>query len=246
MPHRAFRCIPNSDVIRMLPGSINASCKFISTSSHLWRKRPKADETQKLMAEIEMRKARAKERRAMEASPYITLLDQKGETSVLQLDEATRLARRRNLKLVEHDSGSTGGEKARPTYRLISNAEYLEGEDDFVQPTKRKEKGHKQFSVSHAITSAHLSVKLRSVHKCLEAGRQAKLVIQGRDGTAPLQEAILKQILSEIKARNCTASEAQKVGNNWKFDVNPPKKGKKKSGDGVRPSAEVDRGEDDS
>ncbi|XP_011160303.1 translation initiation factor IF-3 [Solenopsis invicta] len=126
-----------------------------------------------------------KPRPKTEPVPKITLVSLDNSVSVTVLEEAQRLAKRRNLTLVKVND--LENKTQRPLYKLVNST------DDILEDTEEKEdtksaekssKGTKLLYVSAKITEHDLQTKTKNVVRLLKKGHKVKIVItlDGSDG----------------------------------------------------------------
>lgn len=123
--------------------------------------------------------------------PRITLVSPDNSITVTVLEDAQRLAKRRNLtlvKVIDLDSKTQ-----RPLYKLANSTDVLEEDVIDEEDTKnvdraeqKSSKGTKLFYISAKITKHDLQTKTKNVMKLLSKGHKAKIVItlDGVDGVS--------------------------------------------------------------
>lgn len=134
--------------------------------------------------------------------PKITLMLPNDSSTVTILEEAQRLAKRRNLiliKVTELDSKTL-----RPVYKLTSSSDYVEGsiEEAVEVPEdndkdKQKLKDIKLLYISAKIAEHDLRVKLKNVVKLLNKNYRVKLAVTLDDGQENKTRSIVTDIVKD-------------------------------------------------
>lgn len=122
--------------------------------------------------------------------PRITLVSPDNSTTVTVLEEAQRLAKRRNLTLIK--VSDLEAKSQRPIYKLVSSTGILEefDEDTKDAETDRRDKivqkDTKLFYISAKITEHDLQTKTKNVLRQLTKRHKVKIVItlDGADGVS--------------------------------------------------------------
>lgn len=116
-----------------------------------------------------------------EPIPKITLILLNGSITVTELEDAQRLAKRRNLSLIK--VSDTANKAQRFVYKLVSNSTLIDeiGDDEIIQRNKQKSKDTKLLYISGKITEHDLQTKLRNVVKLLQKGNKVKIVLTLND-----------------------------------------------------------------
>jgi translation initiation factor IF-3 len=131
-----------------------------------------------------------KERAKTPEAPKITLLDMNDNISVCTMQEAEKIAYSKKLRLVQVIDAKL--KTQRPTFKLMSEAEYLEQE--LKEKLKSKEekkkdpflKGEKLATISVRSTKHDIEVKVKKSLKWLEKKYEVRIIILGNaDNTAP-------------------------------------------------------------
>lgn len=119
--------------------------------------------------------------------PKITLIGTDENISVITLQEAEKLAKRRDLKLLK--ISDLDDKAQRPLYRLFTNVQLFEGQKqkDF-EKTKNTSgfKGEKLLALSSKIAEHDLLEKVRKIDKWIEKNYEVHIVITGQDGNMAL------------------------------------------------------------
>lgn len=124
----------------------------------------------------------------------VTLLLPDNNVMVTDLENATKISKRRNLVLVkvEDVQKKTG----RPLYKLISQNKLLQELGDNENEQKNTIKNMKTIQISSKITLYDLNVKLKNVTKLLEKKHKVKIIIvQGSN----IQDKVFKTIENSVK-----------------------------------------------
>lgn len=114
---------------------------------------------------------------------YITLVEGNDDVTVVTLEDATKLALRRNLKLIKVKESDTKSE--RPTYQLMTTAQYLAEEKKSKSKTSKSNssiKGIKLLSISSRIDSHDLNAKVNNIIKWLNKYYEVRVVISNDNG----------------------------------------------------------------
>ena len=115
-------------------------------------------------------------------SPKITLISPEEEVITITLENAEKLANRRNLKLVKIVDFDTKSE--RPLYKLMTTQKYFE-EDSMIKNRKNKEKDlrkdEKFYNLSSKICEHDLDFKLANIIKSLTKKHDVRIIIS-QDG----------------------------------------------------------------
>lgn len=92
------------------------------------------------------------------------------------LEDAQRLAKRRNLSLVKVDD--VKGKTQQQVYKLVNNADIPEEDTKSVDKTeKSRKKDTKLFYITGKITEHDLQTKMKNTVRLLSKGRKVKIVI---------------------------------------------------------------------
>ncbi|XP_041782632.1 translation initiation factor IF-3 [Anopheles merus] len=136
-------------------------------------------------------------------SPKVTLIAADESISIVNLDEAGKIANRRNLKLVKITDLDT--KTQRPVYRLMTGSEYL-NEDLKRREEKKKSKqdasvkGDKLLTISARIAEHDLASKIQNVLKWLSKSYEVRIVVTGDGaGNKAKQEDIAQRFEASIK-----------------------------------------------
>ncbi|XP_067012245.2 translation initiation factor IF-3 [Anabrus simplex] len=157
--------------------------------------------------------------------PKITLLGVDGNLSVVSLEEAQKLAKRRDLKLVKITDVDTKTD--RPIYKLMTGAQFFEEDlkERKLKAEKRKTeiKREKLLTLSTKISEHDLQSRVKNMKKWLEKNCEAHIVITQDGSSEEAAEDIYKVIQTGLKDYG-QVFQKQKKGNSLKFKVHPLKK----------------------
>ncbi|KAL9702953.1 hypothetical protein quinque_006471 [Culex quinquefasciatus] len=134
-------------------------------------------------------------------APKITLIAQDQSVQVVNLDEAQRISKRRDLKLVKIIDLDL--KTQRPVYKLMTSAEYLNEDLKRREEKKRSKaeatiKGDKLLTLSARITEHDLNSKIQNVVKWLRKSYEVRIVVSG-DGDKTKQESVATRIEHSTK-----------------------------------------------
>jgi translation initiation factor IF-3 len=159
--------------------------------------------------------------------PKITLVS--GDSvSVTTLQEAEKLSRRRDLKLIKIVDIDTKTE--RPVYRMMTGAEYHA--EDLKQREQRKLekqqqniKGEKVLLINSKIAHHDLETQLRKALKWIKKNFEVRVIISGASGNVETSEKVYSAIDQYFKAEEVDAKLVQKrnKGADIKFQIIPPR-----------------------
>lgn len=111
--------------------------------------------------------------------PKVTLLSEDNEISVVTMEMASKLASRRNLKLIKIVDFDTKTE--RPTYKLMSTRDFLQEGNQRKKIQKVNQaaalRSEKMVSISSKIGEHDLVIKMKSVAKLLAKRHEIRIVI---------------------------------------------------------------------
>lgn len=196
--------------IRLLPPEMtNLATHFSSKSS----KPPGNDST-----------AAAAAAKKTKVAPKITLIAQDQSVSIVNLDEAQRISKRRDLKLVKIIDLDM--KTQRPVYKLMTSAEYLNEDLKRREEKKRSKaeatiKGDKLLTVSARITEHDLNSKIQNVVKWLRKSYEVRIVISG-DGDKAKQESVATKIEQSTKEAGKIVQKRFR-DNDLRFQIIPEK-----------------------
>lgn len=134
------------------------------------------------------------------SSPKITLLSTDSTPSVVSLEEAQKLSKRRNLKLVKVVDFDR--KTSRPVYKLMTGAEYFQEDlNRRKEKTQRKNaevKDPKLLTLTHKISDHDLGSKIKNIIKWLNRRHEVRIVINAGENDEAA-ELICKKIETETK-----------------------------------------------
>ncbi|EAT40378.1 AAEL007885-PA [Aedes aegypti] len=134
-------------------------------------------------------------------APKITLVGPDHSVSIMNLDEAQKISKRRDLKLVKVVDLDL--KTQRPVYKLMTSAEYLEEDLKRREEKKRNKqeaaiKGDKLLTVSARITEHDLLSKIHNVQKWLNKQYEVRVIVSG-DGDKAKQESVASAFENHVK-----------------------------------------------
>ncbi|XP_011300422.1 uncharacterized protein mIF3 [Fopius arisanus] len=132
--------------------------------------------------------------------PKITLLSENNEMTVMTIEEAEKLARRRDLKLVKVVDVETRVD--RPVYRLMKIQDFLKEEAKTKAAAKdAREKAIKEdktIAISGKIADNDLHTKIKSIHKMLRKRYGVRVVIAA-DGNVEKAKTVRDTVIESCK-----------------------------------------------
>ncbi|KAM8711996.1 hypothetical protein ACLKA7_012504 [Drosophila subpalustris] len=160
----------------------------------------------------------------------ITLIAQNQAMSITTLEEAQKLAKRRDLHLLR--SNQTDAKTGRVVFRLVTAAEMLADDQDDKghnnrqsAPEKGSKKAEKSLSIGARITDHDLASRLKNIAKWLTKRHEVRILIQGSASGADADSAerIVKTIEATIKEPQIIGKIVQKrhKGSFIKFSILP-------------------------
>ncbi|XP_075213000.1 mitochondrial translation initiation factor 3 [Lycorma delicatula] len=148
---------------------------------------------------------------------YITLEDTNHSITVTTLEDATKLANRRDLKLIKVKEYDAKTERA--TYRLLTIAQYLREDmkikHSFSEKNKSSIKGTKLVSLSTKISDNDLNSKIKNMIKWLDKHYEVRVVISNDKGEA---ENIYNKVAEGVKESGKIVQKRQK-GPDLRFQI---------------------------
>lgn len=136
-----------------------------------------------------------KPRAKTEPKPRITLIGTDEKISVVLVEEAEKIAKRRDLKLVKVSDLDTKSQ--RPVYRLASHAAaVIDGTGSNKTNVKNKSatgglKGEKQVSFSPKISQHDIESRVKQMNKWLQKNLEIRVTINGSAGDSASMVCIL-------------------------------------------------------
>lgn len=165
-----------------------------------------------------------KKKRRPDKSELITLIDTEDKISAVSLDNAERLAKRRDLKLVKVDDPNL--QAGKKVYKLMTGKQYFEEEIKAKKAEKKTSVGGKDekiLVVGGKITPHDLGVKLHSLTKWLSKGHQIKVTITSRKATQEDMDSVFSTIEEEVKKVKARVMQRHEKGSDIRFYIVPPK-----------------------
>ncbi|XP_044748095.1 uncharacterized protein LOC123309187 [Coccinella septempunctata] len=159
--------------------------------------------------------------------PKITLISD-SMVSITTLEEAKKLSKRRDLKLVKIVDMDV--KTQRPTYKLMTGTEYHEEELKQREARKKQKnnsfiKGEKLLFLKDSINDHDLEIHCKKILKWIAKSLQVNVVINGTSSNDKL-EKIYSFIEQQIGNEGRLLQKTLK-GTDLKFHIIPPKKEKK-------------------
>ncbi|EDW60566.2 translation initiation factor IF-3 [Drosophila virilis] len=174
-------------------------------------------------------KTKSDEQKANRQQQKITLISPNQSISITTLDEAQKLAKRRDLHLLrlQQPDAKTG----RIMFKLVTTAEMLADESEgkgaakSTTGDKGNKKSEKSLTIGARITDHDLASRLKNITKWLNKRHEVRILIQGNasgadEGNA---ERIVKTIEATIKEPQILGKIVQKrqKGSFIKFSIMP-------------------------
>ncbi|XP_022902534.1 translation initiation factor IF-3, mitochondrial [Onthophagus taurus] len=178
--------------------------------------------------ELEIEGTTPQPKRKTAIIPKITLISQDQSVQITTLEEAQKLSKRRDLKLVKIIDYDTKSQ--RPIYKLMTPTEYLN--EDLKQREKKKIdkanlsiKGDKVLILSSSIALHDLKIQIEKIIKWVKKSYEVRVIINGFSSNAEKVENIFKTLSEQVEGQ-CRIVQKRSKGNDMKFQVLPPKKEK--------------------
>lgn len=162
--------------------------------------------------------------------PKITLVFSDESIQVLTFEEAQKLSKRRDLKLVKILDLDT--KTQRPIYKLMTGAEYHV--EDLKQREAKKEKrnetirGEKLLLLNAKISEHDIESRIKNIVKWITKKYEIRVVINGDASNMEPSEKLYNIIEDRIKTDGRLLQKRVK-GNELKFQILPPKMVRQKS-----------------
>ncbi|XP_037712679.1 translation initiation factor IF-3 [Drosophila subpulchrella] len=138
----------------------------------------------------------------------ITLIQQNQSMSITTLEEAQKLAKRRDLHLLRLEQ--TEAKTGRAMFKLVTAAEMLSDDADQSKSSSDKakeKKSEKSLTIGARITEHDLSSRLKNIVKWLAKRHEVRILIQGNSSGS--DESSSERI---VKAIEQTIKEPQLIG----------------------------------
>lgn len=134
-------------------------------------------------------------KRKTQRIPKITLIHTDKSISVISLEEAEKLAKRRNLELIHVSNTSKSG---RNIYELGNSSKIDEITSNAAETHKseQKIKSAKLFTIKQNIMDYDLNVKINNINRALKKNYKAKILFSHPKG---LQEEVIEEIKKKIQ-----------------------------------------------
>ncbi|MPC08595.1 Translation initiation factor IF-3, mitochondrial [Portunus trituberculatus] len=164
-----------------------------------------------------------KKKQRPDKSELVTLIDAEDKISAVTLENAERLAKRRDLKLVKvNDSNLKAGKRV---YKLMTGKQYFEEEMKAKDEKKTNvgAKDEKNLVIGGKITPHDLGVKLQNIIKWLSKGHQIKVTIISKKATKEDMESVFSAIEKEANKVNARVMQRHEKGDDIRFYIVPPK-----------------------
>ncbi|KAH8401041.1 hypothetical protein KR009_002603 [Drosophila setifemur] len=155
----------------------------------------------------------------------ITLIQQNQSMSISTLEEAQKLAKRRELHLLRLDQ--TDAKTGRPMFKLVTASEMLSDDSSTSKSSSEKgqKKSEKSLTIGARITEHDLSSRLKNIVKWLAKRHEVRVLIQGGSSGSDdsKAEGIVKSIEQTIKEPQVIGKIVQKrsKGSLIKFSIMP-------------------------
>lgn len=162
-----------------------------------------------------------------DTSPQILLIESEGKMINITLKQAERMAKRRDLKIVQVEDPTLKGKTNKLVYKLITGKEYYEvskaKKEAKITPTI---KGEKTLTVTGKIAEHDLTAKLHNIEKWLKKGFQIKVTIASRGSSPEDLENVYSKMEEEVTRINGRILQRREKFGDIKFFVAPPKEEK--------------------
>ncbi|KAG0730137.1 Translation initiation factor IF-3, mitochondrial [Chionoecetes opilio] len=165
------------------------------------------------------------QKKRQDKSQLITLIDAQDKVSTTSLEQAKRLAKHRDLKLVKIEDPSLR-KGSKEVYRLLTGKQYFEEEIRAKKSDKKASVGVKDekiLAIGGKISPHDLAVKLQSVTKWLSKGHQIKVTIGSRKATKEDKENVFSTIEEEVKKLNGRILQRHDKMEDVRFYIAPQK-----------------------
>lgn len=172
----------------------------------------------------------ADEKKRKKQTPRITLISEGDKVEISTLEEAQKLASRRNLKLVKIVDLDTKTQRA--IYKLMTGHEYLAEELKQREQKKAKRggiKGEKLLTVSTRIASHDLQSKANLVVKWVQKNYEVRVIIS-RDGAENTKMEQIAKDIETVAEKDGRVVQKRVSGSDIRFSVLPVKKQEDDSG----------------
>lgn len=167
-------------------------------------------------------------KRREDKSPQIMVVDMDEKVSVMTLRQAERLAKRRDLKLVQVEDPTLKGKVGKQVYKLMTGKQYFEEEVRAKKDVKTTTgmKGEKILTISGKIAEHDLMSKLHNVEKWLKKGHQTKVTLSSRGCSPDDMETIYNTIEANVVGFGGRILQRRVKAGDIKFFIAPAKEAK--------------------
>nr|XP_017033429.1 uncharacterized protein LOC108082512 [Drosophila kikkawai] len=153
----------------------------------------------------------------------ITLIQQNQAMSITTLEEAQKLAKRRELHLMR--LGETDAKTGRAMFKLVTASEMLTDDTEKSSEKGKEKKSEKSLTIGARITEHDLASRLKNIVKWLGKRHEVRILIQGSASGSDESgvERILKAIEQAIREPQVVGKIVQKrtKGSYVKFSIMP-------------------------
>lgn len=141
---------------------------------------------------------RKEKKRKTQRIPKITLIHTDKSISVISLEDAEKLAKRRNLELIHVSNTSKSG---RSVYELEHFSKIGKITSDVAETHKngQKIKSAKLFTIKQNITNYDLNIKINNINKTLKRNYKAKILFSHSKGLQ-VRKALIATIFVVYKS----------------------------------------------
>lgn len=143
---------------------------------------------------------------------------------VISLDQAKKIAEKRNMKLVNIIDRDT--KSSRPIYKLMTSHEYHA--EELKKREEKKEmksqlqiKSEKLLTINNKITSHDLESKIGKVKKWIEKLHEIRVVVSGEEGNMASAEKIVKKLEDTAKELEARILQKRAKDNAIRFTIMP-------------------------
>jgi translation initiation factor IF-3 len=143
---------------------------------------------------------------------------------VITLDQAKKIAEKRNMKLVNIIDRDT--KSSRPIYKLMTSHEY-HAEELKKREEKKEARGHPQIkaekllTINNKISQHDLESKVGKVKKWIEKMHEIRVVVGGEEGNMGGAEKITKTIEEAAKELEARVLQKRTKDNTIRFTLMP-------------------------
>ncbi|KAK7866312.1 hypothetical protein R5R35_007136 [Gryllus longicercus] len=150
----------------------------------------------------------------------ITLIESDGNVTITSLEEAEKVAKRRDMKLVKINDKQAANQRS--TYKMMTSTQYfheeLKSRKTRTEKKKTEMKGEKLLSMSDKIDKHDLEAKLKMVNKWLHKKYEVRVVIN--ESEESLSTSVFKFIETSVKEIGKIVQKRQKE-KEIKFSILP-------------------------